>query len=508
MLTISGDSYTFEKELGGGGYAKVYEVVDKSGTSHALKKIKVEEPDLRVDIIKEMDILKRFSSHPNILTVEGYKMSKDCFYILLEKYDMSLYDYIYKTTIHERLQYLPNIFSQILAAMVSLHKDNVSHRDIKPENILLKKVENKQQFKVVICDFGISKVMNCSRNTPKVTTLWYRAPENLLNSNNYTKSIDVWGFGCVLYEYIYEEPLVKSKTKSGIIEQLCEKFGPLPISLLEEIKVSNTQVGLLKRYFSNHDLKNHLTCDWKDETGDLIPHVLIEILNICLQIKPSNRTSFGKLINRYYVYFQMEDMIGWLDKFEPKNPANPGDFLTLQNPVIINKYLLQTLFLSIFDIGKDYRLNNPTVFLAIDLVCRYLSCYEAKCEKEIPYLILSCLNIADKYYETNNMNMETLFEIGMSQFKLTPMKKTIRNKELKFSTFSNHISEWTRNILARFNFMIKRKTIFEATKNYELSKFICLDYEISKNKNERLIKLIKILQEFPKNLINKLNNFF
>jgi mitogen-activated protein kinase 15 len=38
--------------------------------------------------------------------------------------------------------------------------------------------------------------------TEYVATRWYRAPEILLGSHNYSKSVDMWSVGCILGEMI------------------------------------------------------------------------------------------------------------------------------------------------------------------------------------------------------------------------------------------------------------------------------------------------------------------
>ena len=38
--------------------------------------------------------------------------------------------------------------------------------------------------------------------TPKVVTLWYRAPEILLKCGEYGKPADVWAVGCILAELL------------------------------------------------------------------------------------------------------------------------------------------------------------------------------------------------------------------------------------------------------------------------------------------------------------------
>lgn len=47
------------------------------------------------------------------------------------------------------------------------------------------------------CDFGLARVADPEHDhtgflTEYVATRWYRAPEIMLNSKGYTKSIDIW----------------------------------------------------------------------------------------------------------------------------------------------------------------------------------------------------------------------------------------------------------------------------------------------------------------------------
>ncbi|GMP31158.1 hypothetical protein CsSME_00005489 [Camellia sinensis var. sinensis] len=47
--------------------------------------------------------------------------------------------------------------------------------------------------------------------TKYVVTRWYRAPELLLNSSDYTVAIDVWYVGCIFMELMNRKPLLASK---------------------------------------------------------------------------------------------------------------------------------------------------------------------------------------------------------------------------------------------------------------------------------------------------------
>jgi serine/threonine protein kinase len=80
-----------------------------------------------------------------------------------------------------------------------LHAAELIHRDIKPSNILV-----NETCEIKICDLGLIRSIKKENPgeqlvlTENIATRWYRAPEILLSTNNYGKSIDIWSVGCVL----------------------------------------------------------------------------------------------------------------------------------------------------------------------------------------------------------------------------------------------------------------------------------------------------------------------
>ena len=94
---------------------------------------------------------------------------------------------------------------QILRGLKYIHSANVLHRDLKPGNILI-----NANCDLKICDFGMARTMTSTESnflTEYVVTRWYRAPELLLNSCDYTAAIDVWSVGCIYMELLTHEPL-------------------------------------------------------------------------------------------------------------------------------------------------------------------------------------------------------------------------------------------------------------------------------------------------------------
>ncbi|XP_014305627.1 polyubiquitin-B-like, partial [Myotis lucifugus] len=74
--------------------------------------------------------------------------------------------------------------------------DRFFHRDLKPENLLCMGPDL-----VKIADFGLAReIRSRPPYTDYVSTRWYRAPEVLLRSTNYSSPIDIWAVGCIMAE--------------------------------------------------------------------------------------------------------------------------------------------------------------------------------------------------------------------------------------------------------------------------------------------------------------------
>lgn len=63
----------------------------------------------------------------------------------------------------------------MLQGLAAIHERGILHRDMKPANLL---VTSDGVLKVT--DFGLARIMEDAKLTPRVQTLWYRAPELLL----------------------------------------------------------------------------------------------------------------------------------------------------------------------------------------------------------------------------------------------------------------------------------------------------------------------------------------
>ncbi|KAF2747381.1 kinase-like protein [Sporormia fimetaria CBS 119925] len=87
--------------------------------------------------------------------------------------------------------------AELILALQHLHEHNIVYRDLKPENILL-----DANGHIALCDFGLSKANLTDDSTTNTFcgTTEYLAPEVLLDEHGYTKMVDFWSLGVLVFE--------------------------------------------------------------------------------------------------------------------------------------------------------------------------------------------------------------------------------------------------------------------------------------------------------------------
>jgi hypothetical protein len=123
-------------------------------------------------------------------------------------------------------------FLALARATAYLHDHGIVHRDLKPANIFL---ENGM---VKVGDYGLCKFMSGSqatRQSQSVGTVHYMAPE--VSTGNYTKQIDIYAAGIILYEMLSGRPpfdgesageiLMKHLTSPPDLNRLPQEYVPI-----------------------------------------------------------------------------------------------------------------------------------------------------------------------------------------------------------------------------------------------------------------------------------------
>ncbi|KAJ1294635.1 hypothetical protein BS78_01G160400 [Paspalum vaginatum] len=113
---------------------------------------------------------------------------------------------------------------QLLTGAAKMHASGIVHRDIKPQNILVGGTRSHGVLK--FCDFGLA--MSTSEPPPydPVGTLWYQAPELLLEKDDYDSKVDTWALGCIMAELIDTgRPLFQGCHDDGQLSAIFDVLG-------------------------------------------------------------------------------------------------------------------------------------------------------------------------------------------------------------------------------------------------------------------------------------------
>ncbi|CAD8106865.1 unnamed protein product [Paramecium primaurelia] len=257
----------------------------------------------------------RFWEYDNyFITQHQFIETQQKFYIIMNQIDgVTLEDYIPKLQSHEVIP----ITKQILKALSYLHQKDIVHRDIKPENILISFCG--EELNVTLIDFGLSASINRIEDSlmnKNCGTLLYQAPE-LIKKRNYTRSVDIWALGIVVYNMLYkgEHPIYQNGDNKITY---CEKIKGFSLNF--KINEDQDIRNFLERtiaYLPEHRLTADqcLQHPWIIGKGDIsVPFTLNEIIQC--QIKKEQK--IAKYIKIFmflkYLMIKSKNVIGKIDE--------------------------------------------------------------------------------------------------------------------------------------------------------------------------------------------------
>mmetsp|Transcript_3173 Transcript_3173/g.3906 ORF Transcript_3173/g.3906 Transcript_3173/m.3906 type:complete len:217 (+) Transcript_3173:231-881(+) len=178
--------------------------------------------------LREIKIL-RLLHHENVInikTIISPKSLKDFneIYVVLELMETDLGSII-KSDQELSLDHIKFFMYQLLRGIKYIHSAGILHRDLKPRNLL---VDSNCDLK--ICDFGLSRadipeLYEAGSMTDYVSTRWYRAPELLLGSEDYTKSVDMWAVGCIFSELLTRRPFLPGSDSENQLKMIINMIG-------------------------------------------------------------------------------------------------------------------------------------------------------------------------------------------------------------------------------------------------------------------------------------------
>jgi len=210
------DTYKKLEALGEGSYATVYKGISNvNGMLVALKEIRLNsEEGTPFTAIREASLLKGLK-HANIVTLHDIIHTPTNLTFVFEYVDTDLSRYMEKHTGPLDPHNVQLFMFQLLRGLNFCHNRKILHRDLKPQNLLISEIGELK-----LADFGLARAKSVPTHTysHEVVTLWYRPPDVLMGSTEYSTSLDMWGVACIFVEMLTGKPLFPGI--KGVYDQL------------------------------------------------------------------------------------------------------------------------------------------------------------------------------------------------------------------------------------------------------------------------------------------------
>ena len=222
--------YRVEAEIGRGGMATVYRVLDTNlNVERALKELSASyaaDEEGGAQFLDEARHAARLV-HPNIVTIHDHFVWQDTPYIVMEYFPLGD---VHALVARIRYEQVVALLTAVLSGLSYAHGSDVLHRDIKPDNLM-----RTNDGTVKIGDFGIARSMLIERGRTASGYLKgsvkYVAPE-LLQGRKPTVASDLYSVGVVAYELLRGFPPFASDAPSDdemIERKLNEESVPLQV---------------------------------------------------------------------------------------------------------------------------------------------------------------------------------------------------------------------------------------------------------------------------------------
>ena len=288
--------YLLNKEIGSGGFAKVVEATHiPTGEKVAVKimdKAQIFSEPLNLNRIQREIAILKIVRHNNIIKLYELMETPDKIYMVMEYCNGGeLFDYIVSKQ-HLTERQACRFFQEIINCLEYLHSLNIAHRDIKPENLLLNKIKNKINLKLI--DFGISNCYTMEKLlTTPCGTASYAPPEMHKGEEYYGLLSDIWSAGVVLYAMVFgylpfcedDEDININNIIQGnyeIPEEASPELADLLIHLLDINPLTRYDLDQIKEHPWFNMVKNYKYIPGVIEGYNKIP-IDMKIVDLCEQ---------------------------------------------------------------------------------------------------------------------------------------------------------------------------------------------------------------------------------
>jgi serine/threonine protein kinase len=297
-----------------------------------------------------------------------------------------------------------------------------------------------------VCDFGLSKAFVVNRNTPKVCSLNYRAPELLLKKTDYTMSIDIWALGCVFYEFLTQKTLFVVANKQELLNE---------IQRLNKKQSSKYKNNLLKYVPEKYKIpiSKHMLCYDPLDRSSII--VIAKLLNY-------------KLAYTNYIPYTPNDKNDYI--FSDSVSKLSSSSLIIKNRLKNRKHMLKL----ISDLALSENFFDETIYLAYELMDRYMS----QCNKMSEY---DKYTLATSVTTNNNVESCNYYKTRMTELDIVAISSLrLASKFLEIHPYQldrleltliqkNIIYQCEKSILCSLKWIVYTASFYEILKTYVTS---------------------------------------
>ncbi|XP_059805971.1 calcium/calmodulin-dependent protein kinase type 1D-like [Hypanus sabinus] len=248
------DIFQLMELLGSGAFSEVYLAKERATDKLvALKCLQKKKKDAVV-LENEIAVLRKIK-HENIIALEDIYESPTHYYLVMQLVSGGeLFDRILDRGVYTEKD-ASSLIRQILEAVRYLHENGVVHRDLKPENLLY--YNSDENSKIMISDFGLSKMQDMGVMSTACGTPGYVAPE-VLHQKPYDKAVDCWSIGVITYILLCGYPPFYEDTDSRLFARISKADYEFDSPFWDDI---SEQAKSFIRHLLEKDPKKRFTCE-------------------------------------------------------------------------------------------------------------------------------------------------------------------------------------------------------------------------------------------------------
>lgn len=206
--------------IGKGSFSHVFRVTEKAtDIEYAMKVVskalivrekKMESP------MREKQALNMLKGSSNIVTLEKTFQDETSLYFVFE--------YLPNGTLDQKFGKLNEnsiriICAQILLCLANIHSRGIIHRDIKPNNFVF---DDKNRVRLI--DFGSCKIFDIEKKSHLVRASFVGCidfiPPEIVTDGPQTPSLDLWSFGCLIYQMFDGHPPFEEETRMATYQRI------------------------------------------------------------------------------------------------------------------------------------------------------------------------------------------------------------------------------------------------------------------------------------------------